>query len=152
MSPDEKPVLIAYDGSDHAKYAIEQAGGELRTPRRAVVLAAYAPLGSFPFWGGPTGLLPDEVFEEVGKEAQKTADEGAELATAAGFDASSIAKEGERPWQTILDAAKEVDAGVIVLGSHGRGSVESAVLGSVATAVAQHAYLPVMICRPAEQP
>ena len=44
MSPDEKPVLIAYDGSDHAKYAIEQAGAELRTPRKAVVLAAFEAL------------------------------------------------------------------------------------------------------------
>jgi nucleotide-binding universal stress UspA family protein len=151
MSLDEKPVLFAYDGSDHAKYAIEQAGAELRTPRKAVILAAYEPLGAIPFWGGPTGIVPDEMFDEVRKEAQKTADEGAELATAAGFDASSTAREGERTWQTILDGAKEIDAGMIVLGSHGRGSVGSAVLGSVATAVNQHARLPVMICRPAEQ-
>jgi nucleotide-binding universal stress UspA family protein len=37
---------------------------------------------------------------------------------------------------------------VIVLGSHGRGTAGSAVLGSVATAVAHHAELPVLICRP----
>ena len=150
MSPDEKPVLLAYDGSDHAKNAIEQAGAELRTPRKAEVVAAYEPLGSFPFWGGPTGLVPDELFDEVRREALKTADEGAELASAAGFDASSSAREGDRSWETILDAAKEIDAGMIVLGSHGRGSVGSAVLGSVATALAQHAHLPVMICRPAD--
>ena len=34
MAADEKPVLIAYDGSDHATQAIEQAGAELRTPRK----------------------------------------------------------------------------------------------------------------------
>jgi len=150
MSPDEKPVLIAYDGSDHAKYAIEQAGAELRTPRKAVVLAAFEALGALPFWGPPAAAVPDEMVDQVRKEAGKTADEGAKLAADAGFDASSQTAEGVRTWQTILDAAKEIDAGMIVLGSHGRGSVGSAVLGSVATAVAQHAHLPVMICRPAE--
>jgi nucleotide-binding universal stress UspA family protein len=150
MSPDEKPVLIAYDGSDHAKQAIEQAGAQLRTPRKAVVVAAFEPLGAIPFWG-VRSIVPDEMFEEVRNEAKKTAEEGAELATGAGFEATSMVAEGLRTWQAILDAAKEVDAGMFVLGSHGRGSVGSAVLGSVATAVAQHAHLPVMICRPAER-
>ena len=151
MSPDEKPVLFAYDGSDHAKYAIERAGAELRTPRKAVVVAAFEPLGSIPFWGGSRAIVPDELLESVRDEAAKTAEEGAELAHAAGFDATSRTEAGDRTWQAILDAAKEIDAGMIVLGSHGRQTVGSAVLGSVATAVTQHAHLPVMICRPAEQ-
>jgi nucleotide-binding universal stress UspA family protein len=151
VSPDEKPVLIAYDGSDHARYAVEQAGAELRTPRKAVVLAAFEPLGSIPFWSGSRAIVPDELLDSVRNEAAKTAEEGAELARAAGFDATSKTEAGDRTWQAILDAAKEIDAGVIVLGSHGRGTVGSAVLGSVATAVAQHAHLPVMICRPAER-
>jgi nucleotide-binding universal stress UspA family protein len=151
VSPDEKPVLIAYDGSDHARYAVEQAGAELRTPRKAVVLAAFEPLGSIPFWSGSRAIVPDELLDSVRNEAAKTAEEGAELARAAGFDATSKTEAGDRTWQAILDAAKEIDASVIVLGSHGRGTVGSAVLGSVATAVAQHAHLPVMICRPAER-
>jgi nucleotide-binding universal stress UspA family protein len=151
MSPDEKPVLFAYDGSDHAKYAIEQAGAELRTQRKAVVLAAFEPLGGIPFWSGSRAIVPDELLESIRNEAAKTAEEGAELARAAGFDATSRPEAGDRTWQAILDVAKEIDAGVIVLGSHGRGTVGSAVLGSVATAVAQHAHLPVMICRPADQ-
>jgi nucleotide-binding universal stress UspA family protein len=151
MSPDEKPVLIAYDGSDHAKHAIEQAGAELRTPRKAVVIAAFEPLAAIPFWGAPAAIVPDELLAEVRKEAATTAHQGAELASAAGFDATSQTAEGLRTWQAILDAAKKIDAGMIVLGSHGRGSIGSAVVGSVATAVLQHAHLPVMVCRPVEQ-
>ena len=151
MPVDEKRVLIAYDGSDHAKHAIEQAGAELRTPRKAVVLAAYEPLAAIPFWGAPAAMVPPELIEEVRTEAEKTAKEGADLASSAGFDASSSVREGVRTWQTILDAAKEADAGIIVLGSHGRGAVGSAVMGSVATAVAHHADLPVLICRPADR-
>ena len=93
MAADEKPVLIAYDGSDHAKQAIEQAGSELRTPRKAVVVAAYEPLEALPFWGRPAAIVPDELAEQAGKEAAKTAAEGAELANSAGFDASSRVHE-----------------------------------------------------------
>jgi nucleotide-binding universal stress UspA family protein len=151
MPADEKPALIAYDGSDHAKHAIEQAAAELRTPRKAVVLAAYEPLTAIPFWGAPAAMVPPDLIEEVRTEAERTAGEGGELASSAGFDASSAVREGVRTWQTILDAAKEADAGIIVLGSHGRGAVGSAVMGSVATAVAHHADLPVLICRPADR-
>ncbi len=150
MAADEKPVLIAYDGSDHAKQAIEQAGAELRLPRKAIVVAAYEPLQALPFWGRPAAIVPDELIEEAGNEAAKTAAEGADLASSAGFDASSTVHEDDRAWKAILMAAEEAGAGLIVLGSHGRGAVGSSVLGSVATSVAHHANLPVMICRPAD--
>ena len=38
-------------------------------------------------------------------------------------------------------------AGIIVIGSHGRSGVRYAALGSVATAVAHHATVPVLIAR-----
>jgi nucleotide-binding universal stress UspA family protein len=148
MAADEKPVLIAYDGSDHAKQAIQQAAAELRLPRKAVVVAAYQPLNALPFWGRPAAIVPDELIEGAGKEATKTAAEGAELANSAGFEATSTVGEEDRAWSAILAAAEKADAGIIVMGSHGRGAVGSAVLGSVATSVAHHANLPVMICRP----
>ncbi len=151
MPVDDTPVLIAYDGSDHAKQAIEQAGAELRAGRKAIVLAAYEPLAGIPFWGVPASTVPSEMIERVKEEAAKTAGEGATLAESAGFDATSAVREGVRTWRAILDAAQELGVGMIVLGSHGRGSIGSAVIGSVATAVAQHADLPILICRPAHR-
>ena len=67
--------------------------------------------------------MPDELIEEAGKEAAKTAAEGAELANSAGFDATSAVGEEDRAWSAILAAAKKADAGIIVMGSHGRGTV-----------------------------
>ena len=119
MAADEKPVLIAYDGSDHAKQAIQQAAAELRMPRKAVVMAAYQPLDALPFWGRPAAIVPDELIEEAGKEAAKTAAEGAELANSAGFDATSAVGEEDRAWSAILAAAKKADAGIIVWGPTG---------------------------------
>jgi nucleotide-binding universal stress UspA family protein len=99
-------------------------------PRKAVVVAAYEPLEALPFWGRPAAIVPDELIEEAGNEAARTAAEGAELANSAGFDATSMVHEDDRAWKAILMAAEEAGAGIIVLGSHGRGAVGSTVLGS----------------------
>ena len=143
----DSPVLFAYDGSDHAKAAIEQAGRQLRTGRAALVLTVWQPLESIPF--AQMAVIPDEVAETMGDGARATAAEGAELAKAAGFDASPLVEVGEPVWERIVEVADERNAAMVVLGSHGRSGVSYAALGSVATAVAHHTKRPVMISRAA---
>jgi nucleotide-binding universal stress UspA family protein len=139
------PVLFAYDGSDHAKAAIEQAGQQLRTGRTAVVLTVWQPLQSIPF--AQLAVVPDEVAEAMGEGARKTAAEGVQLARAAGFDAEPLVEVGAPVWARIVKVADEQDAAVVVLGSHGRSGLSYAAMGSVATAVATHVKRPVMISR-----
>ncbi len=50
----------------------------------------------------------------------------------------------------IVKAAKEWPANLIVIGSHGRGGIQRAVLGSVAEAVVRHAPCPVMVVKAEE--
>jgi nucleotide-binding universal stress UspA family protein len=150
MTPDtapDSPVLIAYDGSEHAKAAIEQAGAQLRTPRAAIVLAVYEPLEALPFWGVAYGRVPTGFAEEAERQANDVALEGADLAKEAGFDAKAGVIESSPVWKGIIEAAKDRGAGMIVMGSHGRSGVSYVAMGSVATAVAHHAAVPVLICR-----
>lgn len=149
-SAPDSPVLFCYDGSEHAKAAIEQAGEHLRTPRKAIVLSVWMPLESIPFWGAPYGRVPSTMSEEAEEQARQVAAEGASKANEAGFDADAAVIEGSPVWERIVAAAEERGAGIIVLGSHGRSGVSYAAMGSVATAVAHHSKVPVMICpRPA---
>jgi nucleotide-binding universal stress UspA family protein len=143
------PVLIAYDGSDFAKTAIEQAGRELKTDRKALVLTVWEPLASMPFVAGPSGQIPADVIEGVANTAAEVAAEGAEIARAAGFDAEPATVEGDPVWRKILDVADENDAAVIVIGSHGRTGFDYIAIGSVATSVSQHAGRPVLIAKTA---
>jgi len=55
-----------------------------------------------------------------------------------------------RPAAEVVKAAQEWPASLIVIGSHGRGGVTRAVLGSVADAVLRHAPCPVVVVRAGE--
>ena len=54
-----------------------------------------------------------------------------------------------RPASEIIEEARRMGAELIVLGSHGRGAVASALLGSVANEVVDHAPCPVLVSRTA---
>jgi nucleotide-binding universal stress UspA family protein len=149
MSPEsEQPVLFAYDGSEHAKAAIEQAGTLLRPGSSALVLTVWQPLGSVPFFGGVMSpSISKGVVDAARAEADKVAAEGAQLASAAGFDAEPITVEGTPIWNCIVETAERRQAAVVVLGSHGRSGLTYAAMGSVATSVAHHVKRPVLVTR-----
>ena len=51
------------------------------------------------------------------------------------------------PAPAILDLADEVQAGLIVVGTHGRGGLPRLILGSVADKVIRATYRPVLVHR-----
>ena len=147
------PVLFAYDGSVHARAAIERAGDILQ-PGPAVVATAWSSFEE----QSPAALLAlsrDMVRETVEtldaanrETAEECAAEGAELARAAGFDAEPRALRAGGPFfAALLHAADELDARAIVAGSRGRSSFASAVLGSVSTGLLHHTERPVLVVR-----
>lgn len=150
---EQRPILIAYDGSDYASGAIAEAGRELGDGRRAIVLTVREPLEQIAFagLGGGTVLDPATVSamqESAHNEALVVAEEGARLARDAGFDAEARVEVAASPWEEIVATADELDAGVIVIGSRGRTGLPRVLLGSVASAVAQHSRRSVFIVHP----
>lgn len=155
MSDDtqQRPVLIAYDGSEQAKNAIAEAGRVLGPGRPAVVLIVREPIEAFDFagLGGATTLDPATVSamqEAAQNEATTVAEEGATLAREAGFVAEPRIEAGPSPWQEIVRVGGELDAEVIAIGSRGRTGLKKVLLGSVASAVAQHSGRSVLIVHP----
>jgi nucleotide-binding universal stress UspA family protein len=147
------PVLFAYDGSAHARAAIERAGAVLQHGA-AVVATAWTSFED----AAPAALLAlpkDMVRESVGTldeanrdTAEECAAEGAELARAAGFDAQPRAVRAGGPFfAALLAVSDELDARAIVAGSRGRSALRSAVLGSVSTGLLHHTTRPVMVVR-----
>jgi nucleotide-binding universal stress UspA family protein len=143
-APPSGPVLFAYDGSDLAKLAIEQASRQLAPGRDALVVCVWQT--------GDVGFVPTSERHlnaadatEVRKAAEETAAHGASLAAEAGFRPQSVAIGSAPSWKGIVEVAEQREASLIVLGSHNRHGLAGHLLGSVAAAVASHSESSVLI-------
>jgi nucleotide-binding universal stress UspA family protein len=150
--PDQHPVVICYDGSDNAKHAIARAAALVRSGP-AIVLHVWQPLAVIITRGGfgalaGRAMLPDDESEER-REAEAMAAEGRELARDAGFDveARHLRTVGSTP-QAIIDAAHELGASMLVMGSRGLGGLRSALLGSVSHELVMRSHMPVLVVPP----
>ncbi|MBS1861262.1 MAG: universal stress protein [Actinobacteria bacterium] len=131
------PAIFAYDGSDLAAYAIEQAGVQLAPGREAIVVVVWQPadVGFVPLEGRH---LHAAAANEVKEAAEETAAHGAKLAAAAGFEARPETVEAAPTWKGLVKVAEEHRCGLIVIGSHQRGGLLGHLAGSVASATVSH--------------
>ena len=138
------PVLVAYDGSDLARFAVEHAGSQLVPGRPALVLCVWQPadVGFVPVGGRRFDALN---ASEVRDAAEQTAAHGAELAERAGFRAESLTIEAAPTWKGIVRVAEEREASLIVLGSHRRTGIIGHLAGSVTGAVVTHSSASVLV-------
>ncbi len=83
----------------------------------------------------------DEIASQVARE---TSDQGVALARMAGFEVRGSVVKG-KSWRAICDEAERLDAEAIVVGARGLSRVQSALLGSVSSAVVVHAHRPVLV-------
>lgn len=147
-------ILVSYDGSDDAQAAIERAA-RLMPDTETTVLTVWEPLVdtltrtasvgmSLGMAGSPSDI--DKIDAANREAALRTATEGAERAATAGLLAHPlIAIRHGGIANTILGAAAEIDANLIVMGTRGLGGVKSFLLGSVSHAVVQHADRGVLV-------
>ena len=148
--PDETPILLCYDGSEGSHRAIDTTAA-LFPGRAAVVLNVWSPMAVIAaLYGGVVAIPENNDDSGLREAATQKAQEGADRATAAGLSAKAQTAEVtyEGTWHTILAAADECDATLIVLGARGLSTFKSIVLGSVSHGVAQHARRPVLIVPP----
>jgi nucleotide-binding universal stress UspA family protein len=138
------PVLFAYDGSELAKLAIEEAGRQLTPGRDALVVCVWQPadVGFVPVGGR---RFDAQAANQVCNAAEETAAHGASLAEQAGFRARSMAIKAAPTWKGIVEVADEREASLIVLGSHPRSGLVGHLLGSVAAAVVAHTTSSVLV-------
>lgn len=147
-------VLLAVDGSDCGNLAVDEiaerpwpAGSEV-----CVLSAIHLPMTPTP----ETWALPDNYYAQVEKDGRIYAEEVtgkaiAQLKESNGWrqvpltlTSKAIVGHAE---EVIINTAKEWNADLIVLGSHGYRGFRKFLLGSVSQAVASHANCSVEIVR-----
>jgi nucleotide-binding universal stress UspA family protein len=133
-----KSILVAWDGSEHAKRALGEAVDLARTQEgRLTLLTVAAPLLVWP------GYVPPITEADLISAAEKTLAEG-EALVPDGIPVSARTAAGD-PGLELVRRAAAADHDLIVMGSRGRGAVRSAFLGSVSHYVLNHTAVPVLI-------
>lgn len=150
-------VLLAADGSNSARKAAAVAGELARAleARVSVLFVQDDALVVSGAWGpgGAAGTVPqgamsvEQVRSMLEQQARDSvlADATDALGDVSG-DVRSFVVWGH-PASEICRFVRENDVDLIVIGSHGRGGFQEALLGSVSHAVANRASCPVTIVR-----
>lgn len=143
-------ILIAYDGSQDAKAAIQHAG-ELMPGTAVTVLTIWEPFATM-LARTPGVLRPlaavhdaDDIDRQEANAAEESAKEGVQLARAAGLDATSLTTSLHGSVaDTIIEQADRLDVDAIVVGSRGLTGM-ALLLGSASLAIVQRADRTVVI-------
>ncbi|MDQ3924791.1 MAG: universal stress protein [Actinomycetota bacterium] len=141
-------VLLATDGSEDAALATRTAVDLCNKTDSELHVVTVARVEYRPGYDIPeSGDLLSEVYRSLEQEAQELLDEQVKkVEEAGGIVAESYLRSGRRD-REIVALADEIDSGLIVMGSRGRGGVRRALMGSVSDSVVRHAHCPVLVVR-----
>ena len=141
-----KRIVCPTDFSTTSEAAIAEAERLASSVGAELVLLHVAV--EAPLWR--EGLYTPEVrkvFESQRQWAVTALETRATALAVNGVRARAIVKSG-LPWRQIIDTARDEDADLIVIGTHGRGGLNRMLLGSVAERVVRQAPCPVMTVGP----
>ncbi|HEY5187790.1 MAG TPA: universal stress protein [Solirubrobacteraceae bacterium] len=143
-------ILICYDGSPSSKQALGVAHRALNGAGATLLYVFNPPdrviADAFSLKEGPDGPSQGQLQALVRDRALEVLGEGQELAQRLGVSVTTRPEANHSSvWRTILDVAEELDADLIVTGTHGSTAVEPGLLGSVSGALAHHSHRPVLV-------
>ncbi|MEU8298528.1 universal stress protein [Micromonospora sp. NPDC048909] len=139
-------ILVGYDGSPDAAFALKWALDEASRSGRPVRLAYVFEWLTVVGWLGPgvaPGAWPDETAR---REVEELVRRAAAEAAAAHPDLDVTGEVFDGPPALVLQE-HSAQAALLVLGSRGHGGFGGLLAGSTAVAVTAHAHCPVVVLR-----
>ena len=138
-------ILVAADGSPFTKrmLAYIAAHDEWLGPRHAYTVLTVVP----PVPARAAAVLPKDVLDSYyGDESDKVFKPIREFCSQNGLQVEFVSKHGHAA-ETIAKLADEGKYDLLMLGSHGHGTLGNLVMGSVATKVVAQCGVPVLLIR-----
>jgi nucleotide-binding universal stress UspA family protein len=144
-------ILIGTDGSDDA-LAAARRGLDLLASDAIVHLISVTERPAIVDAGMESGFAggmatPQEVDHAWAGAIDEATAALARTADALGAATVETSVEHGDPGAVLCERAKSLSAGVVVVGSRGRGAIRRALLGSVSTFVVNNAPCPVLVVR-----
>lgn len=139
-------ILVAYDESEVAGRALREAI-MLAKDGSAALRIVHAVDIMFPATTDMVYVDLDAYRKDRIAQGQSVVEAAAAQARAEGVNAETavLEVEGTRFSNAILADAQDWKAGIIVVGTHGRGALVHLLLGSVAERIIRHASVPVLL-------
>ncbi|WP_438015964.1 universal stress protein [Sorangium sp. So ce315] len=142
-----KTLLLAHDFDETSELALDTA---IELARKLSAKIVVAHVYSMPVYTFPEGssLIPSaEDAARLAEAAQRSLDQVLERRRSTqGVVISGVLRAGV-PDEEICRLADEIGADMIVIGTHARGAVARALIGSVAQRVVRAAKVPVLTVR-----
>ncbi len=136
-------IIIGYDGSEHAKAAIEflKTLEEFKKAELHVVTVVdFTQLYSY-------GVdIPQSVYESIKKHNEEMLKNAVNEIKAAGGNSIGVMLEGS-PADAILEYAQKINADMIVVGSRGLSTFRGLLLGSVSAKLVRESKIPVLVVK-----
>jgi nucleotide-binding universal stress UspA family protein len=142
MSVLPERILLPTDGSEDAIRAAEVAA-DLAKKRGAELHVVHV-------WHDVRGFAHDFVKRELRRQGQEILDEQVEKIRASGGEVTKAYLRRGRTSNEVIALCKEIDAGLLVVGSRGLGTVRRILMGSQSEEIVHHAQVPVLVLTGAE--
>jgi nucleotide-binding universal stress UspA family protein len=137
-----KTLLVPTDFGEASERALAYAVAlAKRLGADVVVLHAF----EIPIVGFPDGAMvaTAELTSRILEGAQSGLDRALARHKGDEVPMRAFVRQGD-PWRSVLEAATEFSAGMIVMGTHGRRGLPRALIGSVAEKIVRTATVPVL--------
>ena len=142
-----KKILVPLDFSSCSNKALDYAVAFARQFRASVALIHVLELN---YVGSSLGEIDVPLLEgELRQNAAEQLELAAERCRAFDVACEATIRSG-RPWNEIVEAARDLDVDLVIMGTHGYTGLKHVVMGSTAERVVRHAPCPVLIVREKE--
>lgn len=135
-------ILIAVDSSPHAMHAAKM-GFALAHQLRATVGLIFVIDKNKELINADLGIMPEQSQTILIKQAEENIEQLIKMYDGV-EEVLRFTPEGF-PKREIINTAKEWEADLIVMGTHGRTGLVHMMMGSVAEYIIKHASIPVMV-------
>lgn len=144
MSVFPTKILLATDGSEDAAQAREAAGDLARRSGSELHIVHV--------WHDvPSPYAHAFVKRELERQGREVLDEQVRKIEDAGGTVAEAHLRGGRTSDEVIELSERLEAGLLVVGSRGHGTVRRILMGSHSEAMIHHAHLPVLVLRCTEE-
>ncbi|KAK9276970.1 hypothetical protein L1049_006509 [Liquidambar formosana] len=157
MEDNKKVVMVAIEESDCSHYALKWTLESLcnSISESHLIIFTVLPIADYSYiYASTMGAAPPDLIASVQENQKKVAvallEKAKKICADHGVIAAETIVESGDPKAVICEAVEKLKVELLVLGSHGRGALKRAFLGSVSNHCVQNAKCPVLVVRKPE--